>query len=108
MQVVTCPVEGCQKTSTTFDPAMYLSLPLPVTAEKSVEVRSRFPHELQIVRWAENAVSHCYLDAMHTPLLLCKAPACSSRPSGSARQLMEEEGEETSALAHCELVCHFV
>ena len=38
MQVVTCPVEGCKKTSTTFDPAMYLSLPLPIAAEKSVEV----------------------------------------------------------------------
>lgn len=42
MQVVTCPVEGCKKTSTTFDPAMYLSLPLPVTAEKSVEVSCFF------------------------------------------------------------------
>ncbi|CAN0276785.1 unnamed protein product, partial [Laminaria digitata] len=37
--VVTCPVEECGKTSTTFDPAMYLSIPLPTTAEKSVEVR---------------------------------------------------------------------
>eukprot|EP00903_Cladosiphon_okamuranus_P012270 g11508.t1 len=36
--VVTCPVEGCKKTSTTFDPAMYLSLPVPVAQEKSVEV----------------------------------------------------------------------
>lgn len=39
---MTCPVEGCGKTSTTFDPAMYLSIPLPGTA-KSVEVRAKHP-----------------------------------------------------------------
>lgn len=39
MQVVTCPVEGCNRTSTTFDPAMYLSVPLPTASDKNIEVR---------------------------------------------------------------------
>lgn len=37
-QVVTCPAKGCGKTSTTFDPAMYLSVPLPMVSEQRIEV----------------------------------------------------------------------
>ncbi|CAM9432008.1 unnamed protein product [Discosporangium mesarthrocarpum] len=37
-KVVTCPVEGCGYVSTTFDPFMYLTVPLPAAAEVSLEV----------------------------------------------------------------------
>ncbi|XP_070558871.1 ubiquitin carboxyl-terminal hydrolase 15-like [Ptychodera flava] len=35
---VVCPVESCRKTSVTFDPFCFLSLPLPIKKERSIEV----------------------------------------------------------------------
>ena len=35
---VECPIEGCGRISTTFDPFMYLSLPLPGATERTIAV----------------------------------------------------------------------
>lgn len=35
---VECPIEGCGRVSTTFDPFMYLSVPLPGATERTIEL----------------------------------------------------------------------
>jgi ubiquitin C-terminal hydrolase len=35
---VECPVQGCGRVSTTFDPFMYLSVPLPGASERTIEI----------------------------------------------------------------------
>ena len=35
---VECPIQGCGRVSTTFDPFMYLSVPLPGATERTIEV----------------------------------------------------------------------
>lgn len=35
---VECPVDGCGRVSTTFDPFMYLSVPLPGEQDRTIEI----------------------------------------------------------------------